>query len=164
MERLEKEEIELLRNLERHLREIDLSEAVSGDDGRVLKKMGLSAEFREAERALDDLRAGIREAIGRKAEPTKWDFTVPSGREWIETIVAQEGDVISGTFAVRGGNNDVDFWVEDPLRRRVIDAGRVSGNYEFEIEVKEKGDYIFHFGNGFSSITSKEVSVVYKVM
>lgn len=64
---------------------------------------------------------------------------------------------------VGGSNNDVDFWVTDPVGAKILDLGRVSQERTFEFEAKANGTYVLHFSNTFSLIASKNVTLTYDV-
>lgn len=64
---------------------------------------------------------------------------------------------------VGGSNNDVDFWVTDPVGAKILDLGRASQERTFEFEAKANGTYVLHFSNTFSLIASKNVTLTYDV-
>jgi len=70
----------------------------------------------------------------------------------------------SGSLSIVGGsNNDVDFWVTDPLGAKILDMGRVSQGGTFEFDAKANGTYVLHFSNTFSLLTPKNVTLTYDV-
>ena len=73
------------------------------------------------------------------------------------------GQKFTGSLAISGGGNDIDFWVTNPQGTKVLDLGRVSQGKTFEFTAQSSGAYTFHFGNTFSWFTSKTVNLTYDV-
>ena len=73
------------------------------------------------------------------------------------------GQKFTGSLAISGGSNDIDFWVTDPQGTKILDLGRVTNGKTFEFTAQSSGAYTFHFGNTFSWFTSKTVNLTYDV-
>lgn len=78
------------------------------------------------------------------------NMDVPSGAE----------GTIEGYFLVAGGNNDIGFRVRAPSGSYLTNMNRVSNRYNFHLTANESGPYTFFFDNGFSTVTSKLVTLV----
>lgn len=50
-----------------------------------------------------------------------------------------KGEVFEARMSIVGGS--LIFYVRDPRWRKVVDAGRIEGEYEFAFEVEESGEY-----------------------
>ena len=70
---------------------------------------------------------------------------------------------LTGSFSVEGGNNDIDFKVIDPVGNTIIDLGRVTGETSFQFLTEQDGNYTAVFGNSFSMLTSRTVTISYDV-
>jgi hypothetical protein len=79
------------------------------------------------------------------------------------TVNVQQGAVIEGYLTVRGGNDDVRFYIEDSYGRKVLDKNRVNSRYDFYYTVVSTGFHTLYFDNSFSWITSKDVYLHYSV-
>ena len=73
------------------------------------------------------------------------------------------GQKFTGSLAISGGSNDIDFWVTDPQGTKVLDLGRVTNGKTFDFTAQSSGAYTCHFGNTFSWFTSKTVNLTYNV-
>lgn len=67
--------------------------------------------------------------------------------------------VIEGYFNVEGGNKDVGFRVKAPSGSYLENIDKVSNRHEFHFTVHEGGPYTLYFDNGFSTFTSKQVTL-----
>lgn len=73
-------------------------------------------------------------------------------------------DRVEGYFTVRGGaNDDIPFWVEDPLGNRIVDPGIVYSYYSFSFTAGMDGDYYLYFDNTISMISSKTISLTARI-
>lgn len=80
------------------------------------------------------------------------------------TLPVSSGNKVEGAISVKGGSgNDVDVWIRDPLGNTVQDLGRVSGQKTFSFTARLSGEYQFAFGNAFSVLSNKEVTVSAKI-
>ena len=59
-----------------------------------------------------------------------------------------QGDRLEGWFEIEG-DNDIMFWVNDPFDRRLLDPGKVTGRYEFNVVAQQTGVYTLHWQNCF---------------
>ena len=91
------------------------------------------------------------------------NFTVSSLNKYTITVNVQQGAVIEGYLTVRGGNDDVRFYIEDSYGKKVLDKNRVNSRYDFYYMVKSSGFHTLYFDNSFSWITSKQVYLHYRV-
>lgn len=74
------------------------------------------------------------------------------------TFFLKQGDRIEGEFTVRGGNDDIIFYIKDPYGNIIYEpADRVYGWHKFSITASSDGAYTLYFDNTFSLITSKAV-------
>lgn len=90
-------------------------------------------------------------------------FAVPAGRYYTWTLKWLEvGNTLEGYFVTEGGNNDVGFRVQAPNGGYLTDIKRVSGRYSFNFSIPEAGPYTLVFDNGFSFVTGKHVTLVYR--
>lgn len=75
-----------------------------------------------------------------------------------------DGDKFAGSLSITGGGgNDIDFRITDPQGTTVLGLGRVSQGRTFEFTAQASGAYTFHFGNTFSLISSKTVTMSYDI-
>jgi hypothetical protein len=74
------------------------------------------------------------------------------------------GQRFTGSLAISGGSsNDIDFWIADPQGTIILNLGRVSQGRSFDFTAQASGAYTFHFGNSFSLLSSKTVSLTYDI-
>ena len=90
-------------------------------------------------------------------------FTVDPFYKYTVTINVKKGAIIEGYLTVRGGNDDVRFYIEDSFGNKVLDRNRVNGRYDFMYTVQSNGFHTMFFDNSFSWITSKQVFLHYRV-
>ena len=79
------------------------------------------------------------------------------------TINMSQGAVFEGYLTVRGGNDDIRFYIEDSYGNKVLDINRVRGRYDFSYKATSEGFHTIYFDNSFSIITSKQVYIHYRV-
>jgi len=79
------------------------------------------------------------------------------------TYNLDKGQRFSGSIAITGGGNDIDFWVTDPEGTTILGLGRVTQGRTFEFTAQKSGAYILHFDNGFSWFTAKTVALTYDI-
>jgi len=90
-------------------------------------------------------------------------FTVEPFEAITITINMSKGAVFEGYLTVRGGNDDIRFYIEDSYGNRVLDINRVNGRYDFSYVATSEGFHTIYFDNSFSVITSKQVYMHYRV-
>ncbi len=73
------------------------------------------------------------------------------------------GDVIEGYFSVKGGNNDIHFYLEDSYGNKILNIDRVQGRYDFSHKATSEGFHSLFFDNSFSLVTSKLVFLHYRI-
>ena len=79
------------------------------------------------------------------------------------SVNMREGTVLEGYLTVRGGNDDVRFYIEDSQGNRVLDINRVRDRYDFSYTATLAGFHTLYFDNSFSWFTSKLVLLHYRV-
>ena len=80
------------------------------------------------------------------------------------TFFLKQGDRIEGEFTVRGGNDDIIFYIKDPYGNIIYEpAGQVHGWHKFSITASSNGAYTLYFDNTFSLITSKSVYLTIRI-
>lgn len=79
------------------------------------------------------------------------------------TINMSKGEVFEGYLTVRGGNDDIRFYIKDSYGNKVLDINRVRGRYDFHYQATSEGFHTFYLDNSFSWVTSKEVYIHYRV-
>ena len=90
-------------------------------------------------------------------------FNVDPFSAWVMVIDMNRGDVFEGYLIVRGGNDDIKFYIKDPYGNKVLDAGWVYSGYDFHYIATSEGLHTAEFDNSWSWLTSKVVSVNYRV-
>lgn len=82
----------------------------------------------------------------------------------ILTFNLNQGQRFSGSLSISGGSgNDIDFWVTNPVGVTILGLGRVSQGRQFAFTADRDGGYALHFGNTFSLISTKTVTLIYDV-
>lgn len=89
-------------------------------------------------------------------------FTVAPFKYIIWSFELSPGWGFDVYFTVRGGNDDINFYIEDPYGNTIYNAGRVSGRHSYSFTAQTTGVYSLYFDNSFSFITSKLVFVTSK--
>ena len=79
------------------------------------------------------------------------------------TVNMRSGAVFEGYMTVRGGNDDVRFYIKDSYGNEVLDKNRVQGRYDFSYKAASEGFHTLYFDNSFSLMTSKQVYLSYRV-
>jgi len=90
-------------------------------------------------------------------------FTVKPLTATTMTINMANGAVFEGYVTVRGGNDDIRFYIKDSHGNKVLDINRVQGRYDFFYRATSEGFHTIYFDNSFSIITSKQVYIHYRV-
>ena len=103
-------------------------------------------------------------SIGEVVVPYRDDsFSVEPLNSMTISVDVKSGSVIEGYLTVRGGNDDIVFYIKDSQGNRVLNIDRVHGRYDFSYTTKSTGFYTLYFDNGFSWVTSKFVLLHYRV-
>lgn len=90
-------------------------------------------------------------------------FTVPPGRDITRSLQLNNEDKVSGSISVVGGaGNDVNFFVTDPNGNTILRCDRATQT-SFSFTASISGTYILHFDNSFSIISSKSVTLSYRI-
>lgn len=71
--------------------------------------------------------------------------------------------VLEGYFEVTGGNDDITFWATGRGEDPVIKKKDVVGRAEFKLSAKQSASYTLYFDNGKSVLTSKQVTIHYRL-
>lgn len=87
------------------------------------------------------------------------NFDVPARGDTPFYVDMPRPGVIEGYFTVEGGAGDVEFTVLSPNGSAIVPTRRVAHWYDFHIVASESGRYTLLFGNRFSLLTKKSVSV-----
>lgn len=90
-------------------------------------------------------------------------FTVEAMHEVTLTPNMRNGAVLEGYFTIRGGNDDINFAIEDPQGNIVLSINKATGRYDFSYTAPSAGFYTMHFDNTFSLFTSKQIYIHYRV-
>jgi len=91
------------------------------------------------------------------------NFTVKPFTATELTINISNGAVLEGYVTVRGGNDDIRFYIKDSYGNKVLDINRVQGRYDFFYRATSEGFHTIYLDNSFSIITSKQVYMHYRV-
>lgn len=90
--------------------------------------------------------------------------TVEPFDEEVLVFDLDKGDKFSGSLAISGGaNDDIKFWITNPLGNIIVNQGRINQGTIFEFTAQEPGAYTLHFDNTFSWISEKTVSLSYDI-
>ena len=80
------------------------------------------------------------------------------------TFNLNQGQRFSGSLSISGGSgNDIDFWVTNSVGATILNLGRVSQGRQFAFTADRDGGFTLHFGNTFSLISTKTVTLTYDV-
>ncbi|GEM_PF-5655254 len=108
--------------------------------------------------------AGGLGSVGSVIVPYKDDsFTIKPLSKASGTVDMRNGAIFEGYLTIRGGNNDIEFYVQDSYGKKVLSAGRVTGRYDFNYKATSEGFHTFYFDNNFSVFTTKEVFIHYRI-
>ena len=89
-------------------------------------------------------------------------ITVPPLTEKLLILNLSQGADFKGSLSISGGSkNDINFFVTDPQGQTVVSLGLISAGGTFEFTAQSAGAYTFHFGNRFSLLSSKTVTLSY---
>lgn len=91
------------------------------------------------------------------------NFTVQPSTHYSMTVNMNSGAIFEGYLTVRGGNDDIRFYIKDSYGNVVLDINRVQGRYDFSYQATTEGFHTIYFDNTFSWITSKEAYLHYRV-
>lgn len=79
-------------------------------------------------------------------------------------VLMSKGSILEGYLTVRGGNDDIVFYIEDlRYENKLFFGDRVYGLKHFYYQATHDGGYAMCFDNSFSWITSKRVHIHYRV-
>lgn len=79
-------------------------------------------------------------------------------------VLMAKGSILEGYLTVRGGNDDIVFYIEDlRYENKLFFGDRVYGLEHFYYQAPHDGGYAMCFDNSFSWITSKRVHIHYRV-
>lgn len=91
------------------------------------------------------------------------DYDVPALQTLTLTMHFEEGERIEGYFTVRGGNDDVKFYIKNPYGAIILDAGMMTGRHDFAFTAEHTGVFTLYFDNTFSLLTSKTIFFSYQL-
>jgi len=82
-----------------------------------------------------------------------YEFVVPAGTEHYGAYwdAPRAGEKYYGYIIIKGGDNDIKFFITDPGGETIYDAGLVKGRHDFSFEATAKGIHRLHFDNRFST-------------
>lgn len=78
------------------------------------------------------------------------------------SITMSKGKTLEGYMTVRGGNDDINFYLKDSYGSKVLNVS-VKGRYDFSYKATSDGYHTAYFDNTFSFFTGKEVLLHYRV-
>lgn len=90
-------------------------------------------------------------------------IVVPAGYMQTLTVNLDKGAKFTGSLSIAGGNNDINFWIANPTGDHIIPKQGVSVGKSFQFEAESNGGHTLNFDNSFSLITSKTVTLTYKI-
>jgi len=79
--------------------------------------------------------------------PSTDDYDISPGGEMSLTRHREKGERIEGHFTVLGGNEEIEFYVEDPFGVIIHDAGIIKSRHDFALTTEHSGVYTLFFGN-----------------
>lgn len=88
---------------------------------------------------------------------------VPAGHVQTLTFNLNEGAKFTGSISVSGGNHDINFWVANPMGDHIIPKQGVRVGKSFQFEAGSNGGHTLNLDNSFSLVTSKTVTLTYKI-
>jgi len=83
--------------------------------------------------------------------------------EQMLTFNLNTGQKFTGSLAISGGGEDINFRVVDPSGAAIVNLGRVTSGANFDFTAQESGAYTLHFDNSFSLFSTKTVSLTYDI-
>jgi hypothetical protein len=90
-------------------------------------------------------------------------IVVPAGYTQTLTFNLNKDAKFTGSVSVSGGNSDINFWVANPTGDHIIPKQGVYVGKSFQFEAESNGGYTLNFDNSFSLVTSKTVTLTYKI-
>ena len=89
---------------------------------------------------------------------------VTSGTVYRLTFPVRDGNLVSGSIRVVGGaNDDINFWIEDPLGNLIYGGGQVYSTHSYSFRPVTSGTYKLVYDNTISTFSSKTVSANFQV-
>lgn len=73
----------------------------------------------------------------------------------------EKGERIAGYFTIRGGNEEVEFYIKDPYGAIIHDAGTVKSRHDFAFTAEHSGVYSLYFEN-YAGTSDKQIFVTYE--
>ena len=73
----------------------------------------------------------------------------------------EKGERISGYFTIRGGDEEVKFYIKDPYGAIIHDAGTVKSRHDFAFTAEHSGVYSLYFEN-YAGTSDKHIFVTYE--
>ncbi|MCK4417919.1 MAG: emp24/gp25L/p24 family protein [Candidatus Latescibacteria bacterium] len=89
---------------------------------------------------------------------------VPPGNCMTLTFHFDVNDEVEGYFSVRGGNDDIRFYIKDPFGKTIYASGIVTGRHDFSLTANTEGAYTLYFENSFSWVTPKRIYLTTSVI
>lgn len=89
-------------------------------------------------------------------------FTVENLSSRTLTAHLDAGERLEGYFTIRGGQDEVKFWIEDPHGATIYNAGLVYDYHNFNVIVSRTGYYTMYWDNSFSWTVDKHVYLKYR--
>lgn len=86
----------------------------------------------------------------------------PRGQAQV-TCNMHSGDILRGHFTVSGGNDDIEFCINDPVGNSLIHKDKVHKRHVFTCRAVFDGIHVIYFDNGISWLTTKYVLINYRV-
>ncbi|MBM3156474.1 MAG: emp24/gp25L/p24 family protein [Chloroflexi bacterium] len=84
-------------------------------------------------------------------EPPSWAKTFGKRLE--------AGQYLKISFTVVGGDNDIRFYIINPIDNKVLDTGKVVNTHQLVYEIPMTGMYSWTFDNSFAKTTTKRIKV-----
>jgi len=75
------------------------------------------------------------------------DYDVSPGGETSLTRHREKGERIEGYLTVLGGDEEIEFYIEDPLGVIIYNAGIIKSRHDFALTTEHSGVYTLFFGN-----------------
>jgi hypothetical protein len=91
------------------------------------------------------------------------NFSVSAGTYQTATVNMNKGAILEGYITVRGGNDDLRFYIKDSYGSTVLDINRIKGRYDLYYSANNEGFVTIYFDNSFSVFTGKNVYFHYRV-